>query len=157
MGLIREMKEARFWKTWKDRFEGEKALYITPNKGSVSQAAERASRRGLSREETAMNVWDYIYDNVDYILSKRWKTPAETLREGTGDCEDVTFLAASMLVNLGIDDFTLEIGELVYPDGRIELHTWVEVDDLVVDPTGSPRKDPELGYKSVQSYRIKSS
>ena len=157
MGLLRDMKEARFWKTWKDRFEDERSLFITPNNPSVSQAADRASRRGLSRKETAMDVWEYIYDNVDYILSKRWKTPAETLRERTGDCEDVTFLAASMLVSLGIDDFTIEIGELIYPDGRVELHTWVEVDDLVVDPTGSPRKNPVLKYRSVQSYRINAS
>lgn len=154
MGLLKDMREARFWKIWKDRFEDEKSLFITPNKPSVSQAAERASRRGLNRKRTAMNIWDYIYNNVDYVLSKRWKTPAETLRESTGDCEDVTFLTASMLVSLGVDDFTIEIGELIYPDGRVELHTWVEVDGLVIDATGRPRREAGLGYRSVQSYRI---
>jgi len=154
MGLITAMKEARFWEGWKDRFEGSKDRYITPDNPTVVRAAEAADKGATSPEEIALNVWQYIYDNTKYKLSKEWKEPAQTLRDGIGDCEDVTFLAASMLPNMGVRNFKVVIGELIFPSGAKELHTWVEVGDMVIDPTGSPGTSPQIEYRPVQTYRI---
>lgn len=148
------MKQARFWEGWKDRFEGNKERFVTPNHPTVVEAARLAQDGATEEEEIGYNAWEYIYDNVEYKLSKEWKEPAQTLREGIGDCEDVTFLAASMLPNMGVDSFKVVIGDLVFPSGVIELHTWVEVGDMVIDPTGSPRRNPTIEYKPVQVYRI---
>lgn len=154
MGLIADMREARFWKGWKDRFEANTDTYITPNNPTVVQATNKADSGSITDKDKAMDIWRYIYNNTEYSLSKEWKEPAQTLNEGIGDCEDVTFLAASMLPNLGVDNFKVVIGDMKFPSSKEELHTWVEVDGLVIDPTGKPDESPEVQYTPVQSYRI---
>ena len=154
MGLFREMKEARFWKGWQDRFERERDDFITPSHPAVVQAANKASTGATATEDVALDAWQYIYDNVSYKLSKEWKEPAQTLREGTGDCEDVTFLAASMLPNMGVDRPKIAIGELTFPSGADELHTWVIAGDTIIDPTGRPRTDLDVSYRPVHKYTI---
>jgi len=155
MGLLKQMREARFWKGWKDRFEDSNHRFVTPDNPLIVEVSAEAHNGTSSDEEAALQAWEYIYDNVEYVLSKEWKEPAQTLRDGTGDCEDVTFLTASMLPNMGVESFKVVIGEMVFPSGAKELHTWVEVGDLAVDPTGSPTEDPSVQYRPVQIYRIK--
>jgi len=154
MGLIRSAIEARFWDTWMARFEQNRGAYITPDNREVISAARAATKSGGTDKDQGMAAWSYIHSRVKYVLSREWKTPAQTLREGTGDCEDVTFLAASMLLNMSVSDPQVAVGTLIYPNGDNELHTWVKVDGLVVDPTGSPDRSPEVTYKPVKTYTI---
>lgn len=154
MGLLRSAVEARFWDSWMMRFDSNKEAYITPNHPEVESAARAAKRMGANNKMQGMAAWEYIHSRVRYVLSERWKTPPQTLREGTGDCEDVTFLAASMLLNMSVPELQMGVGRLAYPNGDSELHTWVEIDGLVVDPTGSPDRDPEVEYKPVKTYTI---
>jgi hypothetical protein len=136
------------------RFEQNRGAYITPDNREVISAARAATKSGGTDKDQGMAAWSYIHSRVKYVLSREWKTPAQTLREGTGDCEDVTFLAASMLLNMSVSDPQVAVGTLIYPNGDNELHTWVKVDGLVVDPTGSPDRSPEVTYKPVKTYTI---
>lgn len=148
------MREARFWDEWKSRFRDERFRYITPDNPEVERAARRAKVSGGTDKEQALSAWQYVYKRTAYKLSKEWKTPAQTLRERVGDCEDVTFLIASMLANMGVSDIKVVIGELIFPSGKVELHTWVEVNGMAVDATGSPDIAGKVTYEPVKKYRI---
>lgn len=154
MGLIADIREARFWDEWQERFEDNRYKYITPEHPDVIRAARRANRRGADDKEKAEDAWWSVYKQVKYVLSKEWKTPAQTLRERTGDCEDVSFLIASMLPNMGVTGHELVIGDLIFPDGEKQLHVWVEVDGFEVDPTGSPKLAGKVNYKPIKKYVI---
>jgi transglutaminase-like putative cysteine protease len=154
MGLIAEMREARFWDDWEEKFEENRYKYITPQHPAVIRAANRANVRGGTDKEKAKSAWWRVYKQVKYTLSKEWKTPDQTLRERAGDCEDVSFLIASMLPNMGVTGHELVIGDLIFPDGKRELHVWVDVDGLAVDPTGSPKLSGKVTYEPVKRYVI---
>jgi len=154
MGLLKQMRQARFWKGWKDRFRDERDRFITPTNPAVIEASAQAQQGASTDKEVALNAWKYIYDNTEYILGKEWKTPQQTLREKTGDCEDVTFLIASMLKYMGVNNVKIGIGELIFPDGEVELHTWVEVKEKVIDATGEPSLAAEVTYKPVKKYAV---
>ncbi|MBU4502898.1 MAG: transglutaminase family protein [Nanoarchaeota archaeon] len=74
---------------------------------------------------------NYIHQKIRYVQDdSRWQRPdywqfsAQTLRLGTGDCEDTSFLLASILLAMGIkeDDVCVVIGR--WHGGG---HAWVEV------------------------------
>jgi len=153
--VVDELVEQRFWIEWEDKFESDSNSYITPQHPEVEEAASVASPpMGASDAEIGRAAWDYVYDKVNYKLSKEWKTPAQTLRERTGDCEDVTFLIASMLPNMGVDESKIVIGDLKFPDGREELHTWNEVGGIVIDATGSMSSAEMAEYVPKTTYAI---
>jgi len=152
---FKELAEDRFWIEWEDKFEDDSNSYITPQHPEVGEAASVAMPvAGSTDEQVARAAWRYVYENVDYVLSEEWKTPAQTLREGTGDCEDVTFLIASMLPNMGIDRSSIVIGNLVFPNGKEELHTWNEVNGTVIDATGSQESSELSEYNPETTYKI---
>jgi len=83
------------WPYWTERFEDESGKFITPNNSLVQSAvSESGARSETTPAPKAMACWLWVNDNVQYDLSKRWKTPEQTITEGLGDCEDVTFLLA---------------------------------------------------------------
>lgn len=154
MGFAQELRFERFYSDWEDRFETETDKYITPNDTKVVRAAEKAAARIGTNKSKAMDAWQYVYDRVDYRLSKEWKEPRQTLMEGVGDCEDVTFLLASMFPNMGIDESKVVLGKLRFPDGYEEAHTWNVVDGKVIDATGSPELEAERTYIADTTWRI---
>lgn len=150
-GLI----ESRFYQGWEERFEDETETFITPTNSKVVEISETALMSGFEGQMTsARDAWQWVYTNIDYKLSKEWKTPEQTIREGIGDCEDVTFLIASMLPNMGVDESVVVLGELMFPDGRGQFHTWNEVGDMVIDGTGSMDKVKTLNYVPHKRYKI---
>lgn len=64
-----------------------------------------------------------------------WRTPAQTLRNGGGDCEDISILTASFLIALGYKHrITIVCGKVPHAG----LHIWLSVvypgvDDVVLD------------------------
>lgn len=153
--VFEEVVERRFWIEWEDKFESDSSSYITPMHPEVEEASAVASPvMGSSDSEIGKAAWQYVYDNIDYKLSEQWKRPAETLRSGEGDCEDVTFLIASMLPNMGVERSKIAIGDLVFPDGKEEMHTWNVVGGVNIDATGSMRSSELVEYKPKTTYTI---
>ncbi len=86
-----------------------------------------------SFDKRARLVWEYVIDSVNYredCASQRaadfWQFPAETLALGSGDCEDCTFLLATLLLSAGISPFCVRVifGILVETDGSRREHCW---------------------------------
>jgi len=68
---------------------------------------------GKNRNETCRNIWDFIYNNIQYTYDwregdieaiERVRTPARTWadRKQGADCEDYSIITSSILTNLGI-------------------------------------------------------
>lgn len=68
-----------------------------------------AQERGLTREGTINLVLsfvqslEYAFDEDTAGQDEYWRYPVETLYEGAGDCEDMSFLFASIIEAMGYD------------------------------------------------------
>jgi len=68
----------------------------------------RQLRKG-NLQDDARSVWDFIRSNVRYVEDRnpdgspaeKIKVAARTLKEGEGDCEDMTILASALFINMG--------------------------------------------------------
>jgi hypothetical protein len=91
----------------------------------VSMLEEIATEANMSEHEllslalTFVQTIPYSYDSDTYDQDEYWAFPVETLYVGTGDCEDKSFLYASIVEAMGIDAIIL-----LYDD-----HVAVGVDD----------------------------
>ncbi len=83
-------------------------------------------------DRRARAVWGYVVQHVDYRPDEKgqrqldfWQFPAETLALGRGDCEDASFLLASLLVGSGISPFCVRVvfGSVTTAEGR-SAHAW---------------------------------
>lgn len=155
MSVIRKLLLQRFWDDWRDRFLSESDIYITPYSSGVQKAVSSLNISSSDDDVTkAVRAWGYVHKNVDYVLSKRWKTPDETLEEGIADCEDYTFLLASMFEAMGLENHQIRVGDIKLPDGRTEQHTWNIVNGRIVDGTGEPNDVEHIQYKTVFEFNM---
>jgi len=69
----------------------------------------------------------YQTDTFQYGVRERWAYPTETLQTRCGDCEDKSFLLASMLLALNVPGETVAV-ELGKHKGQ--GHAWVVIQDL---------------------------
>lgn len=143
-----------FWENWISRFDNNVGTYITPQNKKVSKETNMIDIENTNKE-TALNAWMHVRDKIEYSLSKEWKTPQETLEDKVADCEDFTFLLASMFPNLGIKESRMVVGDLIFPDGVRQFHTWNEVDGRIIDATGSIEVVDMLEYDEVESWVIR--
>lgn len=156
--IFTELAEARFFDEWSERFNDEMGKFITPDNPLVRKWSEGVDILPfLGREDRAKRVWLYVYNNTEYKLSKKWKTPQETIKSRIGDCEDFTFLIASMLMNVGVEESVIALGEIKYPSGRREYHTWNEVGGATADATGSPDSVSKVNYIPHKKWKISKS
>jgi hypothetical protein len=81
----------------------------------------------------AWTIWDYVARSVKYITDKQscgledfWLYPEETLMLHKGDCEDSSFLLATLLLASGISEHCVRVvlGKVSSPDGAYG-HAWV--------------------------------
>jgi hypothetical protein len=81
---------------------------------------------GETADEIALSSIKYVatYISYDSEDEDNWKYPKTTVIDAKGDCEDGAFLAASLMLNAGVDPSRVRvyIGTL-YPDAG---HAWVE-------------------------------
>jgi predicted transglutaminase-like cysteine proteinase len=67
-----------------------------------------ADLKGLPFHEKVEEVIRYINDHIQYCPDEAgddyWQKPQETIARGKGDCEDLAFLAASMLIAAGLSE-----------------------------------------------------
>ncbi len=81
----------------------------------------------------AWRIWKYVAESVEYVADKQacgmddfWLFPEETLMLHKGDCEDSSFLLATLLLASGISEHCVRVvlGKVVSGDG-ISGHAWV--------------------------------
>jgi len=81
----------------------------------------------------AWRIWDYVARGVQYITDKQscgledfWLFPEETLTLRKGDCEDSSFLLATLLLASGISEHCVRVvlGRVASPEGDYG-HAWV--------------------------------
>lgn len=153
MSMMEETEDP-FWGWWINRFEDEYDKYITPDERMVKRFARKIATVGGDDYDRAVRASQYIENKIDYELSKEWKVPRKTINQGRGDCEDVTFLLASVLPNLRVEESEVVVGDLVFPDGEVEEHTWNRVDGKVLDATGPMEVYPRLKYRELNSWTV---
>ena len=108
----------------------------------------------------------WVHDSIRYVTDPEahgradwWQTPYETLRLGTGDCEDMSALLASVLVCLGFDtvlvreDGHLMVGVFVWDHGTDGIgtvgfrgETYLVSDPTSDLPTGTVDAEPVAVY-----------
>lgn len=112
--------------------------WITSDKSEVLKRALDEIDLPSAREEgtfdqRALKIWGYVAEKIQYITDKRafgiedyWLFPEETLVLGKGDCEDSSFLLASMILASGISEHCVRVvlGRISTPDGAYG-HAWV--------------------------------
>lgn len=153
--MIWKREKPDFWTRWSRLVEQKSDRYITPTNSNVRSFSDSIE---ISESDTdidrAYKVWQEVRNSVEYEMSTAWKTPEETLTLGKGDCQDVTFLIASILPNVGVDNSQVVIGSLQFPDERIEEHTWNRVDNQVIDGTGDMNDIQKLDYDAMKAVDI---
>lgn len=92
-------------------------------------------------------VLDWNFEWVDDF----WRTPAETLRDGMGDCEDVSALLASMILNYNERRFPVWMVGIATPPpnpkGHIGIAFPVANQQLtIIDPTGKYQSIFPVGW-----------
>lgn len=108
--------------------------YVMPDDPAVRQVAdalrEYADEVGFNERRLADKAKDWVYRNIRYVsdseahgLPDFWQTPYQTLRLGTGDCEDMAVLYASMCEALGFETV------LVSEPGHVSAGVLLEADD----------------------------
>lgn len=155
ISLFKEMAEARFWDNWESRFSMNSHKYIKPQQPEVADLV--GSLNVMSNQTDigiARDISDWIAGNHEYNLTKRWRKPEDTINEGMGDCEDFTFLLASILPHYGVTDFSVVAGDAI-SDGYKELHVWLEIDGEVIDPTATSLQAEDVEYQSEITFDIK--
>jgi hypothetical protein len=84
-------------------------------------------------DQRAFKTWKYVSENVEYVQDKVamgmpdfWQFPAETLTLQKGDCEDTSFLLASLMLASGISDHCVRVvlGKVISSKGSFG-HAWV--------------------------------
>lgn len=92
-----------------------------------------ASREAGTFDMRAWLIWDYVSRSIEYVTDKSsfgledlWLFPEETVMLGKGDCEDTSFLLATLLLASGISEQCVRVvmGRVVCPEGAYG-HAWV--------------------------------
>lgn len=136
--------DGSFWTKWMSAVAEKSDTYIRPDHPQVQRFADDI-QDSPTRVKTAKEVWKAIHTSTEYEQSNRWKTPNQTIKTNTGDCDDQTFLQTSVLAALGIPAAICG-GTITFPNGEVENHVWNTVDGRIIDATATPYKTSHLTY-----------
>jgi transglutaminase-like putative cysteine protease len=101
----------------------------------VTQFTYDTTALGKSNLEDTYLIYDFVTNEINYLVYDDWRNAKEVLHSRSGDCTDKSVLMVSMLESVGIEAY------VVYGTGDYELtsHAWVaaRIDDtwLYLDPT----------------------
>lgn len=155
MSETKNVQEGSFWDNWSDRFVKERNKYITPFNSAVKSELDNIDLCGSCGDwKDIVSIWSYVFNNYEYELSKEWKKPKQTIAKGVGDCEDLDFLTASLIMSDSVDEIELVLGYLIYKDGSKAEHTWLRYNGKTIDPTGTPEMVSNLSYNEIKSFEI---
>lgn len=126
------------------------ALPLTKNPGDFD------GRAGL--------VWKWVAEHIDYTSDYNsqqrvefYQFPGETIALGSGDCEDIAFLLASLLIASGISEYCVRtvLGYVKWSSDRVRAgHAWVIYKDetgvwRILEPTLKPENLPNLNKSAA--------
>ena len=109
---------------------------------------------GATTEETLKNDWQFVRDNVRYANDEKGveqlRRPQRTISEGVGDCDCMSILMASLLINQG---FTPQFNVTAYIKKGDFTHIYVSTTDnlgrrYVLDTV------PEIPYFNYEAKPI---
>jgi len=102
--------------------------YLTPYEYLIREISKHISRNNNNVIAGCFNyvtrMIEYKKDISQYKMKEYWATPLETLKRGMGDCEDSSFLLASLLLAAGVNPRNVRV---VLGRSNGEGHAWVEV------------------------------
>lgn len=109
--------------------------YVMPDDPAVRQVAdalrEYADEWGFSERRLADKAKDWVYRNISYVqdseahgLPDYWQTPYQTLRLGTGDCEDLAVLYVSICEALGFETVLVSEPDHVSAGVLLDADDW---------------------------------
>ncbi len=138
--------------------------FITPNNPVVREKAIElkriAEREGKEIVEVVFNFVSleikYVRDKKLYGYEEFWAFPEETLMRKLGDCEDTSFLLASLLIASGIYDKYVRV---VLGKYRWYGHAWVEIETregwyILESTSDSPLEVGKNAWKKEDGYKI---
>jgi transglutaminase-like putative cysteine protease len=89
---------------------------LTTNDTIIKKIIKEKNITGANNDEKMLNIQKWVVTNIKYIgdnlsegVVEYWQFPFETLRLGTGDCEDGALLIAALAINSGIPSFRLRV------------------------------------------------
>jgi Transglutaminase-like superfamily len=89
---------------------------LTTNDSIIKKIIRDKNITGANNDEKMLNIQKWVVTNIKYIgdnlsegVVEYWQFPFETLRLGTGDCEDGALLITALAINLGIPSFRLRV------------------------------------------------
>jgi len=106
-------------------------LFITPNEFNVVLKESQIIDSKFFLTPNWMAIRDWVSDNIEYRYdsniygTEHWQFPLETLRLGTGDCEDFSILTCSLLRANGWS--TNDVFVVLGKNGD-NYHAWVKID-----------------------------
>ncbi len=117
--------------------------WVTPgNREEIRRALREmtlpTTRKPGSFDARAKEVWRWVTDSITYtedapsqLLSDFWQFPAETIATNKGDCEDSSFLLASLLLSSGISPYCVRVvfGTLEVSGSGPIPHAWTVYKD----------------------------
>ncbi len=113
--------------------------WIAAEDNNVLRAILRTMKLPISRESgdfdrRALTIWSYVNRHFSYVHDSEriqtkdfWLFPEETATLGQGDCEDYSFLIASLLLSSGISPYCVRVvlGEIFDAEGNsLGGHCW---------------------------------
>jgi transglutaminase-like putative cysteine protease len=140
--------------------------WISPSDSEVMERTLQeiglpSSRGAGTFDQRAWRIWKYVAESVEYVVDKKscgmedfWLFPDETLMLHKGDCEDSSFLLASLMLASGISEQCVRVvlGKVISRDGEFghawvvyqnEEGTWCLLESTLSQvPEGMPPADP---------------
>lgn len=120
--------------------------------------------RGKDLLTQCYSIFDYVYNNVQYIEDDGYnqyiKTPARTLHDGFADCKSMTVLIVCCLYSLGIPAIVRFVD---FIGNKIYTHVYaVAVNprggEIIIDPVERVNNEPKFdfasNYKNKLDYKI---
>lgn len=146
----------RYRAVWANEFDNNYHRVITPDAPAVLEAAEEIdnSQRPV---KVVVDVWEWVTENINYVLTDSWRSPQEVIESGKGDCEDVSFTILSICLALDIEYMYVVLGRLKYPNKSRppENHVWLEYDGYIIDGTVNPDSITNASrYVEIDTYKI---
>ena len=94
--------------------------HIDASNGRVKSASREIAKNDFANDwEKVEHIYDFVRDNVDYVEGKL-KNASQALKDGTGDCEEMTSLFVALCRNARIPARMVWIPGHCYPEFYLE-------------------------------------